>query len=297
MKEVKSLLKKLLDKEIEELRIRFFPYKRRPFLRNDVNIDTSEKSTNVLGTYENTKNEDNEYKYIHKITISSYAVDYYKKLSKLSKRDGIKYLRDILKHELIHAFVTEEFSDWRSIKNCEGDYSPIFLSCLLFARGNSGHPYTNTFLNTELGSIIAKCMDYGTVYLHLINYIGNLENTVRNINKNIQSEHKELNVQFNLYGAGIKKEDYIKATVVRSKGIESIELLNLGIGFLVDSNKLVKSYKDKFSNGSIAKYHKVVKSYYANNELLKSVVVFDNTNLTLENISNISFIDSPKVGK
>lgn len=279
-KEIMDLLESLLKKELEYLRKRFRPYKRRPFLNNSVIISIKDGDKNVLGSYENTKKDKREYKYTHIIYITNKSIKDYKKYCKYHmKRCAIDTLRDTIRHELIHAFVFEEFEEWETIKNCHGDYSPIYLGCLYWANGYSGHSYTNAFYKTDLFNKIKDCRNYDIVYIHLLEYIRSLEKTVSKINKEILP-NKVLEISFNRYGSGIIKKVYFKQSVVSIKDDkvieQSAELLKLGIGFLINPDKLLVSYKEKFSNGVLAKCHEEQKSYIVKENILNQVTLVSN---------------------
>lgn len=78
-KDFKILLDKLLQKELEDLRKRFRPYKRKSFLRNKVIIDLDLrcKRKNTLGYYENTRANERQWKYEHKIFLTKLSRSYY----------------------------------------------------------------------------------------------------------------------------------------------------------------------------------------------------------------------------
>lgn len=281
-KEIMDLLESLLKRELEYLRKRFRPYKRRPFLNNKVTIDIKDGDKNVLGFYENTKKDKRDYKYTHTIYITNTSIKDYKRYCKWRmKICAINRLRDTIRHELIHAFVYEEFEEWETIGNCHGDYSPIFLGCLYWSNGHSGHPYTNAFYKTELFNKIKDRKNFDMVYLHLLEYISSLERMVLKINKEILPE-KQLEISFNFYGSGIIKKTYLKQSVIYLKDNKKIEqsseLLKLGIGFLIDSNKLLESYNDKFTNGILAQYHEEQKNYILNDNILNKVTLVSNIN-------------------
>lgn len=136
--EIQELLNKLLAKELELLRKRFRPYKRSPFLHNKVIIKVVKDEPNIAGYYINTKKSERQYKYTHEICITETIIDNYRIYSKYHmKKIGKQNLIDVIRHELIHAFVFEEFEEWECIEKCHGDYSPIFLGCLYWAKGVS----------------------------------------------------------------------------------------------------------------------------------------------------------------
>lgn len=278
--QIQELLNKLLAKELELLRKRFKPYKRRPFLHNKVIIKVVKNEPNVAGYYLNTKKNKRQYRYTHEICITQTVINDYKIYCKYHmKKVGKQNLINVIRHELIHAFVFEEFEEWECIEKCHGDYSPIFLGCLYWANGVSYHTYINEFNNTDLCKSIKECKNYDSVHTILLRYIFSLEGTVRNINKEI-GPFKELKISFNSRNAGIVKNTYLKQNNILLCENEKMnivkEYLELGIGFLVDSNKLLEKYNDKFTNGSLATYHDERKFYYVNENILKEIIVLSN---------------------
>jgi hypothetical protein len=277
--DINELLESLLNKELEILRKRFRPYKRKLLLNNKVTIGIKEREPGILGEYENTR-EDKQYRYTHNIYVTESAIEEYRAYCVWKmKRIGIKRLRRIIKHELIHAFVFEEFETWECIKGCEMDYSPIFLGCLYWAEGESGHPYTKEFYNTDLWCKIKDIRDFDMVRMHLIQYIYSIKETVEKINKSLDPTRK-LSLSFSPYGPGITKKIYQKHDIItraRLKKLEkAIESLSLSIGFLVDSNKLLDSYNNQFTNGVLAKYHSESKVYISHEKILKEVMITTN---------------------
>ena len=280
-KSFNRLLNQLLDKELELLRKRFRPYMRRSFLRNKVTIKVSRSNDdNCAGYYENTKENERQMKYTHKIFITENYMESYKCwLNWHMKRFGIFNLRQVIKHELIHAFVFEEWEEWGDIKNMHGDYSPIFLGCLYWCGGTSGHQYTYEFKRTDLGEKIQCCRKYDDLFLVLQKYIIDLERSVRYINKNI-GPLKELDIMFNHRGAGIVKKYYVKndlnVFVQGKKEHQSIELMTLGLGFLVTPKTLIDNYKRKFDNGAMAAVHKETVAYIVGSDSKREITVCSN---------------------
>lgn len=286
-----KLLYQLLNKELELLRKRFRPYKRQSFLKNNVKIKIGERDDDkVAGYYENTKENERQYKYIHHIFITENYMDSYNYWLKWSmKRFGLFQLRDVIRHELMHAFVFEEWEEWQDIKNMHGDYSPIFLSCLYWGGGSSGHPYVYEFLKTDLGKEIQNCRTYDNLQTKLIKYIIDLERTVRDINKDLNKNikaYKELNIKFNGKGAGIVKRLYIKNDInVLDKGKiehQTMESMILGLGFLVTPKTLMDNYKRKFNNGAMAIIHEETVAYAIDATSKRKVTVFSNIIAGLE---------------
>lgn len=286
-KEFKILLDKLLQKELDELRKRFRPYKRKPFLRNRViiDLDLKCKEKNTLGYYKNTRENKRQWKYEHKIFLTKLSRSYYEMYCNNfnDKKRGIKRLRETIRHELIHAFVYEEFDEWEMIEGCNRDYSPIFLACLHWSGLDSPYPYTNKFKESDLYKNIEKCKNYDMVYMYLVHYIGDLERSVRKINENLSTDsnnYKKLNISFNHYEAGIIKKAYASCIVRRKKGnemrIEKAVEMDLGIGFLVTPNDIELNYERKFNNNSMATIHLETAWYLVNNELKQKTIIREN---------------------
>lgn len=284
-KEFKILMDRLLTIELEGLRKKFKPYRRRPFLNNNIVIKRDKKYSKkaCLAYYENTRENKRQREYTHEIFITKLAIEDYEIYLKWHwKRQGISKLREIIRHELIHAFVFEEFEEWGDLEDSYGDYSPIFLSCLYWCGGYTGHPYTYKFLETDLYKEIENCKKYEQVYMHLIHYIFDIEKTVRNINEKLQKDiknYKRLKIEFNRYGAGIVKRKYISVSTTTKKDNmlyrQKVAEMTLGLGFLVTSKVLLQGYERKFSNGSIASSHAEMVGYIVNNELKQKVTVID----------------------
>ncbi|MFT8351156.1 hypothetical protein [Clostridium saccharoperbutylacetonicum] len=277
IKEFNNILNKLLKSELEFLRKRFKPYKRRSFLHREVCIFIDLKTSNdrTLGYYVNTKDFSRQRKYIHKIFITKLSLDDFRISTKLHyKSFGITKLRDTIRHELIHAFVFEEFEEHGFIDNSHCDYSPIFLGCLAWCNGHSGHAYANNFYSSYLYKGILECKKYDDVYDKLVCYILKLEKAAREINEKINrnvDDCKILKIEFNQCGAGIVKRKYLSATTVCKKDNKlcrnKLTEMTLGLGFLVTPEILFKSYERKFENGVTAKLHSELIAYVIDNKI------------------------------
>lgn len=274
----------MLQKELEELRKRFRPYKRKPFLRNKVTIDLDLKckEKNTLGYYKNTRENKRQWKYEHKIFLTKLSRKRYETYCNVinDKKWGVEYLREIIRHELIHAFVYEEFDEWEMIEGCNRDYSPIFLACLHWSGLDSPYPYTNKFKESDLYKNIEKCKNYDMVYMYLVHYIGDLERSVRKINEKLNTDsnnYKKLNISFNHYEAGMIKKSYVSC-ITRSKKDNNIYIqkaseMTLGIGFLVTQKDIIDNFERKFNNGSMAISHSEMAWYVIGNELKQKIII------------------------
>lgn len=140
-----ELLNKALQEEMEQLRKDWVPRKRRPFLLSNVSIrETNTGKENFSGKY-----LENEEKHIIEIN-KQFIIWCQKHPIKHVRRRNYEKLRDIIRHELIHAFVRERYQPCTFIKNVNHDASPIFLLCLATMAGTSGHDCFKAFCTTEL---------------------------------------------------------------------------------------------------------------------------------------------------
>lgn len=163
MRTRQELLENLLQKEMEDLRKRCFKYKRRPFLENRVTIveeslNEDDAKERAAGRYERI-NEVNDYKFEHKISIDSCVINDYLKcrekesVTKDNYKSAKKYykrnLTNVIRHELVHAMVSEYFEPLSEIEGTYRDASPIFLSVLEFCCGVSHHKCAFDFENAS----------------------------------------------------------------------------------------------------------------------------------------------------
>lgn len=278
-----SKIKKMIDKHLEEVikdyTIKFSTESRKVFLRHKVKIKIKEiGDKEIIAFYENTSEYEKEYTHIINITpmfITCCACWIDIKHSNYVHTQIV----EALKHELIHAFVFEEFETLDIIKNMHSDYSPIFLSCLYWAGGSSSHSYVEKFRYSELADKVLACSNYTELKDLLLEYIFEYERSILRINKEIGPTRK-LSIMFNFYGAGIKKAFYIKIKKLKKDrgklNTSTYEQLILGIGFLVTPSSLLYDYKYKFNNKSIAENHKESVIYCLSSKKNREVEVFSN---------------------
>lgn len=153
-----ELLKKLMDEEIERLRGICFKYQRRPFLRRPITIMESDLSfIPASGVYEEIEKTD-KCRYSHLIKINTQQIDDYVKykynvydsMAGITKKWYKKRLKVIIKHELIHAFVNEQYDQWIEVEGAHKDASPIFLAILYWLSGISTHQCVRAFLESKI---------------------------------------------------------------------------------------------------------------------------------------------------
>lgn len=158
------LLDKLLIQSMKELKKEMFPRKHIKLLYNDIDIAPKEMDEKILGTFE--FDELKHYRYRYHIFVSYYVLNKYLDYD-FCKRSFKKEIKDVIKHELIHAYVLEEHEYCTSIKGIYFDSSPVFLSILTYLGIPSGHKAMRSFKHTDLFKEIKSC-----------NTFNELENTI-----------------------------------------------------------------------------------------------------------------------
>ncbi|ABS39295.1 hypothetical protein [Clostridium botulinum] len=163
-----ELLNKALREELEFLRKRCFLYKRRKFLL--VPIEIREKifdDYRIEGMY--TKVEKDKYNYTHLIEIKKPILwGCHKMPMKYYRKQCYEELREVIRHELVHAFIEERYENiFPNLKDKTQDASPIFLILLNWVFGRSGHECAYKFETTEE----FKNIDNFMTFEELDNYI------------------------------------------------------------------------------------------------------------------------------
>lgn len=154
--EGQTLLKQLLDEEINKMRIKAYPWQRSPFLNDEITIEEADLSElHAIGLYRSE--EIKELKYIHHIYIGTGLLTSYKnEKDKWWKKIIEDRIRTTIKHEICHAFTKEKLSWISDIKGIDYDSSPIFCAVLYFFDAPSNHEYFS-FVTTELGKKVREC--------------------------------------------------------------------------------------------------------------------------------------------
>lgn len=284
--EFEELCKKRFDKCIEKLRRKFRPYKKRPFLDRPVVLGFEyEEGKRHSGFYKNTfkKTQGFNRKWQHEIYIANCVYERYKKyLGWYGKYWGEKWIYwhidEVLMHELIHAFVFEEFDWWEfeGISNINADYSPIFLSCLAF-NNQYGNPYSKEFYKSELFEKVKNIKKYDTLFTILVHMLHEIEKELRDINTNKTGDHVSL--IFSSSHNTIRLEDktnFIIKCVTTEKKMSFINSNYIfSCGFMYDLSKLKDEYKTRkavkeetnssyitdshiYMNGTVKKIKKIV---------------------------------------
>lgn len=140
-REIQEDLNKLLLKVQRELKKKMFYRKHRKLLHNAVEICLGSSEGSYAGSYETLENKKYKHRFKHKIIINPFLYYEYKNGSfglGTRKRYCKERLMGIIAHELIHAYVYENY-EWCGKYGFHRDGSPIFLSILTFLNISSGH--------------------------------------------------------------------------------------------------------------------------------------------------------------
>jgi hypothetical protein len=189
--EVQKDLDKLLLQVQKELKKKMFPRRHKKLLCNNVIIELGEWDDNLLGCYETIENKQYKYKFQHKITINDYVYDEYKNgLLGLGveKKYTKRKLKNTIAHELIHAYVYENYEFCSNDYRFHNDGSPIFLSILTFLNIPSGHKTMRSFKHTEVYKKVKSYSNYEALEIYLIHLTCKYEETFRQLEQVIDND-------------------------------------------------------------------------------------------------------------
>ncbi|WPC42928.1 hypothetical protein [Clostridium sp. JS66] len=218
-----KILNKALTEVLEELRKKCFPWKRRNFLFDDVEIMErnfyKEEDPDVLGLY-----EWDEKQLVHKIYIAKqYIWCCHRFENSWVRKYHYRHLKQIIHHEVIHAFLQDhwEHKYKKFITGKDRDSSPLFLSILYWTGGYSNHQCMEGFEHTELYN---KIFNFGT-YEELEDYLNDMLLNYREVIKPIQKIDNEEDF------TKLKSNDYNSVTNLfefapRINGMEKITEVN-----------------------------------------------------------------------
>lgn len=164
-----EILDKALENELKYLKKKIYYRQRRTLLIDDVRVEESNfKNKEIVGLYE--YDEEN---FTHIIKVSTEELD--KEIARGRKKVDIYTrtlgltLRDIIRHELVHGFVTEKYQYIvPKIGHINADASPIFLSVLTFVKGDTSHSCKWAFKESELYKEVRGINDYKELHARLI---------------------------------------------------------------------------------------------------------------------------------
>lgn len=193
--EIQEDLNKLLLKVQKELKKKMFPRKHIKLLWNEAKIGLGQLDESLLATYETIPNKKHKHKFSHKITISSWVYNEYKNglwgLG-IQKRYCKKRIENAIAHELIHAYVYEEYESCSNDYGFHRDGSPIFLSILAFLNIPSGHAAMRAFRHTEIYKKVKECSSFKSLEIYLMHLTCEYEKKFRELGTIILKEDNKV---------------------------------------------------------------------------------------------------------
>jgi hypothetical protein len=195
-----NLLEKLLLQVIRELKKKMFPGKRTKLLYGPIDIDLRKMEGSTVGLYENE--ETKKFIYKHHIFVSENSVNNYI-ISRSFKKYYKRRIKDIIAHELIHAYVFEKYEGVFDLKNIHLDGSPIFLGVLAYLDLPNGHKSWRSFKHTDLYKRIKKCKSYEEVENILLQTMSDYKKKFRELEHIIDNDKKLIYINGYEFGSGI----------------------------------------------------------------------------------------------
>ncbi|OAA91321.1 hypothetical protein [Clostridium coskatii] len=241
------LLDKLLKQVYKTLKKKMFPRKHIKLLHGDVDIAIKEMDSIVMGCYENEPV--GNYRYKHHIFINLEIIKDYTE-SNWGKRYFKQRIKDTIAHELIHAYVFEEYEGFCDIENTYLDGSPIFLSILAYLNLPSGYKSWKSFIRTDLYKKIKQCNTFEKVEHMLFRTVLAYEKKFRELERIVDNNKKILVANFfefaNGYTTGVKGY----STVTFNDNGFLCKSNSFQIGAYTDISKLNALIKKKIVNNS-----------------------------------------------
>lgn len=152
-------LKKIIEKEIENLRKIFFRYRRRRFIEKNIWVEYMEIG-DIKGLYKPIYIEND---YIHMIIINKELIGDYKK--------NISALTETIRYELIRAFCKEYFEgNCEKFKDAYYEDSWILFSILQFAGFKTNDPLYMEYKKSHLYQIVNSTETFDELQLELLFY-------------------------------------------------------------------------------------------------------------------------------
>ncbi|MBU3215847.1 hypothetical protein LL033_11860 [Clostridium estertheticum] len=198
-----ELLNVLLTEEIEILRKKMLPYKKKKLLRCEVIIkEANFEDKSQAGQYNFTDNK-------HIILIDKLTIYSCHKMPTFWLRQYYKrQVKSIIKHELIHALVEQEFEHiYKNIKGKNRDASPVFLTVLSWCGGISNHDCMRNFRHTDNYIESMNCLDkYEDLYDYIIEMLYSYNEVIRDLET--QNNDKEFLEQNGKIGLKMKTNKF-----------------------------------------------------------------------------------------
>ncbi|MHB7978959.1 hypothetical protein CF067_00755 [Clostridium sporogenes] len=260
-----ELLNRALNEELEFLRKRIYPWKRHGLLIDDIQIKErrfylEKDMDDAAGLYQYDEKECVHYIYIDR----SYIVNTQKVPIAYYRKYHYSKLRQIIRHELIHAFVREKWEHKCKyyIENKHVDASPIFLAILYFVGGLTTHDCLEGFRKTELYDFAKYEADtYRELEEYLNNYLLEIMEQVAKLKEfeNKEEFTKKINRNYycikNNFEFSPRQNGMYKFSEISSEDIHLQNKLHRGkftcinrtwhIGCNVEPSKIIELYNKK----------------------------------------------------
>lgn len=241
------LLDKLLKQVYKALKKKMFPRKHIKLLRSNVDIAVKEMDSIVMGRYENEPI--GNYRYKHHIFINPEIIRDYTEVN-WEKRYFKQRIKDTIAHELIHAYVLEEYEGLCDIKNTYFDGSPIFLSILAYLNLPSGHKSWKSFIRTDLYKKIKHCDTFKEVEDILFRTILKYEKKTRELEQIVYNDKKIICSNFFEFANGCTTGVKGYSTIAFNLNGFLCKANEFHIGVYTDISKLNDLIKKKIVNNS-----------------------------------------------
>lgn len=283
--ERQKLLNKMLNKEIERLRKVCFSYRRKPLLTDPIIIRERRcpNNDNWAGYYQYKDNT--HFIYINASSIKKYCnFDYkwhYRVLGRKKKKEK-EWLRQIILHELTHAYIKDRFEFISNIKGIERDASPIFLTCLNFFGGYSNHDCVKGFYHSDA---YIETYDIDN-YEDLEDYLFQLIIDYNHLSRELEVIYNNNNYISNIFEYSPRHSGLLAQTCLTTTAIIKDKKNNLQkskinynyweIGCSITPMFLKKLVEKKAGNYDNFKYKLVNKQYYLDTKEIKKIAILKN---------------------
>lgn len=255
-----EILDKALDKELKYLKKMIYYRQRRSLLIDDVKIEEVDFNNNTAGLYEyDGKN------FTHVIKISSEEL--HREIARGRKRVdaytrflGLT-LRDIIRHELVHAFVSERYQHITpQIGHINADASPIFLSVLTFVKGETNHDCKWAFKETELYKEVREMVNYSDLHAKLIKLLMEYKKIADYFSQDETRVEllSAVNFNFGSRSPGLEKFTQFKTDYKLRAGekivLQEAKACRFNIGCNIKPEQIIELVKRKLKNNEGFKY-------------------------------------------
>lgn len=255
-----EILEKALDKELKYLKKMIYYRQRRTLLFDDVKIEEVDFNNNTAGLYEY-----DEKNFTHVIKISSEELDREiargrKRVDAYTRILGLT-LRDIIRHELVHAFVNEKYQHITpQIGHMNADASPIFLSVLTFVKGETNHDCKWAYKETDLYKEIRVIDNYSDLHAKLIKLLMEYKKIADYFSQDETRVEllSVVNFNFGSRSPGLEKFTQFKTDYkLRAGGkivLQEAKACRFNIGCNIKPEQIIELVKRKLKNNEGFKY-------------------------------------------